>query len=60
MRIEIYAHTIAASHREAVEAVEGRVFSNVLELPAGLETAIPGSISNATAVDQACRAPAWP
>jgi hypothetical protein len=27
--------TIAASHREAVEAVEGRLFANVLESPAG-------------------------
>jgi integrase len=31
--LNIYAHTIASSHREAVVAVEGRLFSNVLELP---------------------------
>jgi integrase len=39
--LNIYTHTIAASHREAVEAVEGRLFSNVLELPDGLPSASP-------------------
>ena len=34
--LNISTHTIAASHREAVEAVEGRLFSNVLELADGL------------------------
>ena len=43
--LNIYTHTIAASHREAVEAVEGRLFSNVLELPAGTEDSMPGSVS---------------
>ena len=47
--LSIYTHTIAASHREAVEAVEERLFSNVLELPAGLENSQPASVSeNAT------------
>jgi hypothetical protein len=45
--LNIYTHTIAASHREAVEAVEGRLFSNVLELPAALENAMPASVGNA-------------
>jgi integrase len=39
--LNIYTHTIAASHREAVEAVESRLFSNVLELPTGLPRAKP-------------------
>jgi Phage integrase family len=43
--LNIYTHTIAASHREAVEAVEGRLFSNVLELPATLDEAMPASES---------------
>jgi integrase len=37
--LNIYTHTIAASHRDAVIAVEGRLFSNVLESPDGLESA---------------------
>ena len=43
--LNIYTHTIAASHREAVEAVEERLFSNVLELPDGLENVLPLSRS---------------
>lgn len=38
--LNIYTHTIAASHREAVEAVEGRLFSNVLELEPRLKPAV--------------------
>jgi len=47
--LNIYTHTIAASHREAVVAVEGRLFgdlvSNGLESAARLETATPVSDS---------------
>ena len=39
--LNIYTHTIAASHREAVEAVESRLFSNVLELQSGLPSLKP-------------------
>jgi integrase len=34
----IYTHTIASSHREAVVAVEGHSFSNVLKLPDAMES----------------------
>jgi len=37
--LNIYTHTIAASHPDAVIAVEGRLFSNVLESPDGLKSA---------------------
>ena len=37
--LSIYTHTIAASHREAVEAVEGRLFGDVVSN--GLESGKP-------------------
>jgi hypothetical protein len=43
--LSIYTHTIAASHREAVEAVEGRLFSNVLELPDELQNSVPANVN---------------
>jgi integrase len=44
--LNIYTHTIAGSHRDAVEAVERRLFSSVLELPAEADKPMPASISN--------------